>query len=131
MAEIELVPVGPAEEDTLRDKLIALVKQFIRRSTRTDAGQTRNLIVQIGNLFGIVVDLRNAGRNCGIDLRILIAEILIVGFKLIHQATGFTQHRLTCCRVFRIAHQGLQAFKEVLQGGGERVGGIGEHIVNF
>ncbi len=72
------------------DQLIALVKQVVRRRACADACHTRNLVVEAGNLFRIVVDLINAGFNRGIDLLILIAQILVGRFKLIHQPISFT-----------------------------------------
>ncbi|SRN47986.1 Uncharacterised protein [Shigella flexneri] len=43
------------------------------------------MIVQAGNLFSVIVDLINAGTYRDIDLFVLVAQILIGGFKLIHQ----------------------------------------------
>ncbi len=65
-------------------------------------------------MFRIVVDLINAGFNRGINLLILIAQILVGRFKLIYQPISFTDQRLARRRIFGVADQRLQAGKKVL-----------------
>ena len=111
---ISLAAASRADDGREKAELIALVKQVVRRRTCADACHTRNLVVEAGNLFRIIVDLINAGFNRGINLLILIAQILVGRFKLIYQSISFTDQRLACRRIFSVADQRLQAGKKVL-----------------